>query len=154
MTDPHLFTAHADGIDPAELEARVAAQMVQRAPETADLLTTATPAPLETFASIVADLEAILDSVSVQVSVRDEGLLIGNAAWNRIKAQFHAMVVLYVNELAGRQTDVNQRVAAALDTLVAHLTADSERHTRDVAALEAEIARLREQVETLSRKQA
>lgn len=153
MTHPQLFTAHADGIDPQVLEARVAARMVKRAPETADLLT-ATPVPLETFASVVADLQAALDSVSVQVSVRDEGLLIGNAAWNRIKAQFHAMVVLYVNELAGRQTDINQRVTTALETLVVHLTAESERQTRDVATLEAEIARLREQVETLSRKQA
>lgn len=153
MTHPQLFTAHADGIDPEELEARVAARMVQRAPEAADLLT-ATSVPLETFASVVADLQAALDSVSVQVSVRDEGLLIGNAAWNRIKAQFHAMVVLYVNELAGRQTDINQRVTTALETLVLHLTAESARQARDVATLEAEIARLREQVETLSRKQA
>ncbi len=153
MTDPQLFTAHADGIDPTELEARVVERMRQRAPETVSVLNTPA-APLEAFAAVVAELQSVLDSLSVQVAVRDEGLLIGNAAWNRIKAQFHALVVLYVNELAGRQTDINQRVTTALEALVAHLTAESERHTRDVAALEAEIARLRDLVETLSRKQA
>lgn len=153
MTEHHQwFSVNAPGFDTAEIQATVVKRMFQRSPEgfmeNADSV-----ASLEDFEESLVGLKSVLDSLSVQVAVRDERLPIGNAAWNRIKTQFHALTVLYVNELAGRQAVINTRITAALDALLLQLTAEAEQRDHEIKALELEIARLNAQVAKLSREQ-
>ncbi|MBL8094386.1 MAG: hypothetical protein JNL73_09470 [Anaerolineales bacterium] len=151
MTEHHQwFSVNAPGFDTAEVQARVVKRMLQRSPE-GFMETPDSEATLEDFAESLAGLKSVLDSLSVQVAVRDERLPIGNATWNRIKTQFHALTVLYVNELAGRQAVINTRIVAALDALLLQLTAEAAQRDNETRALELEIARLNALVAKLSR---
>lgn len=151
-TEPKWFTVGAPGFEAAEVEARVMASLLLRLPEGLPVQTVSARG-VEEFEAAVADVRNALGGLSVQVSIRDERLPVGNAFWNRIKAQFHALTVLYVNELAGRQTVINSRYVDALDALVLRLNAESEQRERQINMLELEVARLREQVARLSKGQ-
>lgn len=151
MTDHKWFSIGAPEYDASEVETRVIERMLHRMPQA--LMNAESTGALERLEKAIADVWDALDNVSVQVSVRDERLPIGNSAWNRIKAQFHALTVLYVNELAGRQNLVNSRIVAAMDALAANLTAETERREHRIHVLEIEIARLRDQVNQLSQRQ-
>ncbi len=152
MTEPHhWFSVNAPGFDTAEVQARVVKRLFQRSPE-GFIETSDSEASLEAFEESLAGLKSVLESLSVQVAVRDERLPIGNATWNRIKTQFHALTVLYVNELAGRQAVINARIVAALDALMLQLTAEAAQRDNETKALELEIARLNALVAQLSRE--
>lgn len=145
------FTIDVTGFDAAEIERRIINRMLERSPDGFILHPAATHA-IQAFEESVDQLRGMLESLSVQVSVRDERIPIANAAWNRVKAQFHALTVLYVNELAGKQTVINNQIVESLDVLVTRLNIEAEQQERRVGALEIEIARLQEQVLRLSQK--
>ncbi len=146
------FTASAPGFDADEVEALVVSRMLERAPEGS------APPPksdsvAEAFEESVASTREALDSLSVQVSVRDERLPVGNAFWNRVKAQFHALTVLYVNELAGRQAVINKGLVDSLEALNQRLNVELEQRDRRIDALEIENARLKDQLSKRSKRQ-
>lgn len=151
-TDQHWFTIDVPGFSGEAVETEVVQRMFGR-PTGSLLAMPALRPPAEAFEHVVMGLKDMLDTLSVQVAVRDERLPIGNAVWNRVKAQFHALTVLYVNELAGRQTRINNEIFEAFEALVIAQAAETEQRDRQIRALELEIAHLNEQLKTLKPRQ-
>lgn len=152
MTKQHWFSVGAPGFDTEALQTRIIERMFQRSPQGL-LADDGSSEGFERLEKTIAEVWDALDTVSVQVAVRDERLPIGNATWNRIKAQFHALTVLYVNELAGRQSVVNSRMVTTLSTLASYFANEIDQRDQRLQLLEQEVARLREQVEHLSKGQ-
>lgn len=108
-------TFRADGVDSPALEAALIERIVARSGVSALHQPPVQPVSLR---EVLDELPDVIDAVTVKVDVRDQKLPIGNALWNRLKFLFHELVVIYANQLAGRQHEVNQRVLMALELLV------------------------------------
>lgn len=125
--NPEYVTFRADGIDSQALEAAVIERMIERGG--VDALHQP-PVQSISLRAVLDELPDFVDAVTVKVDVRDQKLPVGNALWNRLKFLFHEMVVIYTNQLAGRQHEVNQRVLMALELLVE--AQQEQLHERDV----------------------
>jgi len=77
-------------------------------------------------------------SLWVSVEVRDQKLPVLNDWFNRFKRAFHELIVIYVNQLAGKQTDIN----FSLSTSVQELATLVDKQRQRIAALEERVASL------------
>lgn len=83
----------------------------------------------------------------VSPAVQNQNLPLFNRWWMRFKELFHALVVIYVNMLAGKQIVFNVATSHVLSDLV-HLL--EERESR-LESIELELKMLREQLERYSK---
>jgi hypothetical protein len=144
MTD-RILEFRADGVDDHALEQEVVSRAVGRVGPA--LLKAPRPDSTD-LPYLLGTLQDYIDQVQVTIDVRDQQLPMGNALWNRIKYQFHELVYIYTNDLAGRQYAVNQQVALTLETLIQRLDADLAERDARIAGLEAEVKALRQRFES------
>lgn len=140
MTHEYV-TFRADGVDSHALEAALVERVVARGGEVALYQPSVQPISIR---DVLDELPDYVDAISVRVDVRNQNLPIGNALWNRVKYLFHEMVVIYTNQLAGRQHEVNQRVLLALELL-------AEAQQAQLAERDARLARLTFELDQLKR---
>lgn len=135
-----LVDFRAQGVDSRELEREILLRLAAAG-------VALPPASGSTGAAAVDDalerLRAAIDSLFLEISVRDEHLPIANAAWNRLKHKFHELVFLYVAEAVGQQSRVNEQVFETLKALAESVQKDATDRERRIAALEAEVRHLR-----------
>lgn len=86
------------------------------------------------------------DTIWVSLSVVDRQVPVVGSLLTRLRRELHSLVIYYVNMLAGRQVVFNRSVAGVLPALADALDESQER----VAALEKEVADLRQRVEMLT----
>jgi hypothetical protein len=85
----------------------------------------------------------VIDSIQIQPALTPPHLPLIGDVWQKVRWQAHALVVFYVNRLAGTQGVFNRAIMGALTVLVS----DLDRGGR--ANLEAEIAELRAELQAL-----
>jgi hypothetical protein len=136
MTD--VIEIRADGVDGPGLAAALVARAGRHPdPNSRDVL-------VDGLQASVDDLYASMANLQVPVDVRDQKIPIGNATWNRIKYQFHELVAIYVNELGGRQTAVNENMAVLIELVISRQAELYAQQADRIAALEEEVVRLRQ----------
>lgn len=104
----------------------------------------------ETVYEALEESSVVMDAIHVQPSLTPPRLPLIGGPWQKMRGQAHALVVFYVNRLAGLQGVFNREIVAALTALVHDLDrggrADPE---AELAALRAELHALRAEVDTL-----
>ncbi len=93
----------------------------------------------------------VMDSIQIQPALTPPHLPLIGGLWQKVRWQAHALVVFYVNRLAGLQGVFNREVLAALSVLVGDLDQGGRADSRtEITMLRAEVATLRTQVEQLT----
>ena len=97
----------------------------------------------------------VMDSIQVQPALTPPHLPLIGGLWQKVREQAHALVVFYVNRLAGLQGVFNREVVAALSELVHDLDRGGRANSEaEIAALRAEVVALRMQVEQATQSTA
>ncbi len=130
----------AQGVDSQELEREILSRLAAAGVALPPVGGSTGPAAVD---EALERLRAAIDSLFLEIVVRDEHLPIANAAWNRLKHKLHELVFLYVAEAVGQQSRVNEEVFETLKTLAASMQNDATDRERRIAALEAEVRDLR-----------
>lgn len=101
------------------------------------------------------EADAALDTIRVEPFLSPPHLPLLGGPWQKVRRLAHALVVYYVNRLAGAQGVFNREVVAALRGLVADLDRGGPADPgEEIAELRREIAALRDQVAVLRAQHA
>jgi hypothetical protein len=104
----------------------------------------------ETVYDSLDEASVVMESIRVHPTLTPPHLPLVGGLWQKVRGQAHALVVFYVNRLAGLQGVFNREVVAALAALVRDLDRDGRADYRgEIAALRGEVVALRIQVERL-----
>ena len=92
----------------------------------------------------------VMDAIHVQPALTPPHLPLIGGLWQKARGQAHALVVFYVNRLAGLQGVFNREIVAALSMLVRDLDRGGRADCQaEIAVLRVEIVALRLEVERL-----
>jgi hypothetical protein len=92
----------------------------------------------------------VMDSIHVQPALTPPHLPLIGGVWQKVRGQAHALVVFYVNRLAGLQGVFNREVLAALSMLVRDLDRGGRANSEtEIAVLRAELGAWRAEVDAL-----
>jgi hypothetical protein len=92
----------------------------------------------------------VMGSIYVQPALTPPHLPLIGGLWQKVRGQAHALVVFYVNRLAGLQGVFNREVVAALSVLVRDLDRGGRANPEtEIAVLRVELGALRAELDAL-----
>jgi hypothetical protein len=92
----------------------------------------------------------VMDSIHVQPALTPPHQLLIGGLWQKVRGQAHALVVFYVNRLAGLQGVFNREIVSVLTALVYDLDRGGRANPEaEIAMLRAELRALRAEVDAL-----
>ena len=104
----------------------------------------------ETVYDSLDEAGVVMESIRVHPTLASPHLPLVGGLWQKVRGQAHALVVFYVNRLAGLQGVFNREVVAILSVLVRDLDRGGRADSQgEIAALRAEVAELRAEVDAL-----
>jgi hypothetical protein len=102
----------------------------------------------ETVYDSLDEAGVVMDSIQIQPVLTPPHLPLVGGLWQKVRWQAHALVVFYVNRLAGLQGVFNREVLAALSVLVSDLDRGGRANSEaEIAELRAELQALRAEVD-------
>lgn len=104
----------------------------------------------ETVYNALDEAGVVMESIHIQPALAPPHLPLIGGLWQKVRGQAHALVVFYVNRLAGLQGVFNRELLAALSVLVRDLDRGGRANPEtEIALLRAELGALRAEVDAL-----
>jgi hypothetical protein len=104
----------------------------------------------ETVYDALDEADVVMGSIHVQSALTPPHMPLIGGLWQKVRKQAHALVVFYVNRLAGLQGVFNREIVTALSVLVRDLDRGGRADSRaEIAVLRAELGALRAEVDAL-----